>query len=139
MVSRDVRAHFADLTSRLATGDSGDVEVLLERNQLELCKRYPSLASWPSDAQLGVHLMGWLLGPGFHLPAFRQAAERLQPDFWACGEGCAVPHRNRPGIVSLNAWSRQLFQNAAVVVELGMAGDRVYFPADLVGMLRAGH
>jgi hypothetical protein len=131
MASRDVRAHFADLTSRLAAGDTGDLSSFLEGNERELCKRYPSLSAWPADAQLAGHLMAWLLGPGFHLSAFRQEASKLRPDFWICSESCEIPHRDRPAIVSLNFWNGRLFRNAAIVDKLGMNTSRVYFPAEL--------
>ena len=135
MVSRDVRAHCADLTSRLATGDVGDLQDLLQRNELELCKRYPSFGTWPADAQVAGHLMAWLIGPGFHLPAFRQAASRLCPDFWSCSVSCAIPSRGRPAVVSLNFWNARLFRNAAIAEKLGMNVSRVYFPADLVEVI----
>lgn len=136
MVSRDVRAHFADLTSRLAAGDIGDLHGLLERNETELCKRYSSLTAWPADAQLAGHLMAWLIGPGFHLPAFRQEATKLRPDFWVLNGSCEIPNRGRPAIVSLNFWNGRLFRNAAIVDKLGMNASRVYFPAELAEMLK---
>ena len=137
MVSRDVRAHFADLTSRLAPEGAGGLGALglLETNGPELLKRYASLDAWPEDAQLAVHLMAWLIGPGFHLPAFRQAASRLRPDFWACSVSCAIPSRGRPAVVSLNSWNVRLFRNAAIAGELGMDLSRVYFPADLAEVI----
>jgi hypothetical protein len=131
MVSSDVRSNFIDLASRLVDGTVSDEH--LARNEVGLLKRYVTLRAWPADAQLALHLMAWVGGPGFHLPAFRQAVNCVPiPDFACASLECRIADRGHSGMVCVNAWNRRLFQNAQRVVDLGLAPHRVYFPMELV-------
>jgi hypothetical protein len=138
MVPSGVRLQFLDLASRLSDGVSGDC---LDANEVRLSRRYSSLEAWPYDAQLALHLVSWVIGPGFNLPRFRQAVcGRLVPDFELAASECRIPLRMKhSGVASLNGWVSRLFGNAAVVIDRDMPGDRVYFPLDLSRMVgRAG-
>jgi hypothetical protein len=130
MVPADIRLRFIDLTSRLVDGAVSDEG--LDSNEEKLLRRYPSLPAWPFDARLSISLMAWLIGPGFHIPAFKRAvADGIVPDFRAAASACEIAPKGHPGVVALNGWTGRLFRNAQRVVELNMDSARVYFPVDL--------
>lgn len=95
------------------------------------------MPAWPYDAQLALHLVSWVIGPGFNLPRFRQAVcGRLDPDFELAASECRIPLRMKhSGVASLNGWVKQMFCNAAVVVGKEMPGEVVYFPLNLSTMV----
>lgn len=129
LLSPKVAAAFAGIASRFANeGVSTDVTLELAP---ELIRRYPSFAAWPFDAQVGLLLMAWMKGAGFHLAGFRQAVTRLIPDFAGASEACFFDARGHSGVIALGDRCRALFQNAAVTLKRGMDVEKVYYPLAL--------
>ena len=105
----------------------------------KLLKRYPTFAAWPADGQLGLLMMAWAIGPGFHKEEFRQAVVgKLIPDFRVAGAACRIRDWGHPGVIALNAAVRQLFVNAGLVLDLGLRADRVFYPMDLALWVAGG-
>lgn len=113
----------------LATVLSGDASAAcrLDANEGVFRKKYPSFAFWPSDAQLALHLFGWVLGPGFNIPELRQALTSLTPDF-ARAAAVRVPERGHLALVTLNSANHRLLMNAHDVLECDFDPVPVYYP-----------
>ena len=134
MVSSVVRLRFVDLASQLSHETVS--HEILEANAPKVLKRYPSFEAWPADAQLGFCLVSWVIGPGFHIAAFKDAVARPVPDFSLAAESCAVPERGHPGALALNSWVKRMFQNAGRVLDLELSPKWIYFPMDLSLVVR---
>lgn len=101
-----------------------------------LRKRYAALDAWPADAQLGLYVLGWVLGPGFSLKGFAPSVNRLVPDFAAAAR--AVGPGSTPTTVSLGGMARQAFRNAAVVCRWNLVADLLYWPLELADHTGSG-
>ncbi len=75
---------------------------------------FPTMGTWPADAQLGVLAMAWGLGPAFspHYPAFTRAVNGMVPNFLIAA--------NESDWTNINAnrdrAQKMLFRNAAAVM-----------------------
>jgi hypothetical protein len=136
MVPSGVRLQFLDLASRISDGVRGEC---LDPNEIVLLRRYPALEAWPHDGRLALHLVSWVIGPGFYIPGFRRAVEQgLIPDFELAASECRIPVRMKhSGVASLNSWVCRMLLNSAVVVDREMRADLVYFPLSLRDMVGA--
>ncbi len=114
----------------LATVLSGDASAArrLDANEESFRKKYPSFAYWPSDAQLALHLMAWVIGPGFNFPEFRRAVNRLVPDFARAADASRIPDRGHAGRITLNSTNQRLLVIAHCVLDQGLDPGIVYFP-----------
>jgi GH24 family phage-related lysozyme (muramidase) len=102
----------------------------LKQNEAYLRKKYPGYDAWPADAQLGILSMAWALGSGFDFPKFTAAVNRPRPDFRAAA---AASHIHDPGnpIEGRNAANKQLFLNAASVLDAGHDIATLFYPRAL--------
>jgi len=96
-----------------------------------LVRRYSALGAWPADSQLGLLVLAWSLGPGFSLPGFAPAVNRLVPHF--ARAGAAIPIGKDATIVALNDIARAAFCNGSVVVHWNLYPDVLYWPLALSG------
>jgi hypothetical protein len=125
-VSGSVDGALASIAARFSD-EPPRVEVL----QAALRKRYAALEAWPSDAMLGLLTLGWVLGPGFALAAFREAVNRLEPDFALAGSvSFAEMAPKGPSFLLLAGIVRTCFTNAGIVVDRSLP-DVLYWPLDL--------
>jgi len=105
----------------------------LKANDALLARMYPSYPSWPADAQLATHSMGWAMGLGHLDPRsgdFKQfiaAVSKNPPDFHAAALASHMRDDNNQGIVLRNAANALLFENAARVVAGGGSHDVLYY------------
>jgi len=99
----------------------------LEENEVRLASRFPAFPEWPADAQLGVHLMAWALGPSFRFPEFTRDA--LAGDWQAASGACHI----RNAMPSRNDVQRLCFMNAARVVREGLSLDALLTPVPETG------
>ena len=78
----------------------------------KLLVRFPTLDSWPCDAQLGVLSMAWAMGPAFDFPHFVLAAnDPAGPNFVQMSVECVMTKPPVPA--ARNAANVQLFLNAS--------------------------
>lgn len=99
------------------TAIDGLVTAKAAEMEANLVKRFPDFASWPADAQLGLLSMAWAMGPAFRFPKFQAAC--LAMDFRKAAEECKMNEVGNPGLAPRNVANKQLFLNAARVLELG--------------------
>lgn len=114
----------------IATRFSNDASSIDER---VLRRRYAAMDAWPADAQLGLFVLAWVLGPGFALSGFREATNRLVPDFARAAKGVRLtPSRVvNPTLVSLGGVVRCALGNGAMVVRWNLDPEALYWPLDL--------
>lgn len=115
----------------LSLPDAAVDDLMLERldqNDRIFARTFPDWESFPAEAQLAIHSMGWAMGPGFpakwpHLNA------RIHDQLWAeyanadgkrflvggCAFVCKIREEGNPGIVPRNKANRALFEAAAKV------------------------
>jgi hypothetical protein len=95
--------------------------------EAQLRSQYPSYDSWPADAQMALLFMAWAMGPAIaaKFPKFSAALNQVTPDFRAAG---AESHMTGVGIDERNAEIRQMWENAAQVVEQGADFQTLFFP-----------
>lgn len=120
------------------------IQAKLEANQDVLLKMFPSMASWPADAQMAIHSMGWAMGtgdpnnPNSGIASFKQLRTALcasPPDFATAANQC---HMQGVGIDQRNNENKQMFLNAADVQAKGADPSNIYFPgAVVVGIVAA--
>lgn len=104
--------------------------------EAKLTKRYPAFEAWPADAQLGLLLLGWALGPGFSLPGFKNTVDSLEPDF-----------RHAAALVAptgdvgdpLRDIIRQCLRNADIVLQWALTDSVLYYPTDLSSCIGADY
>lgn len=109
-----------------AAGIDQVVSRKLVQNDVYLRARFTGYEEWPADAQLGILSMAWACGPAFRFPMF-EAAVRAG-DFVLASQECKMNEAGNPGLVPRNAANRQLFMNAARVIELGLDHERLWYP-----------
>lgn len=91
--------------------------------------RYRALDGWPADPQLGLAVLGWVLGPGFALVGFRQSLNRLVPDFRSAAQAVGVG--TNPTLVTIGGIVRCALRNGAVVTRWNLDPEVLYWPLDL--------
>ena len=104
----------------------GDIRARDDR----LTRIRPGFSAWPSDGQLGLHVLAWLLGPGFRDPALDAAlCEGMVPDFHRAAEA-AVNLRNggHPGVVGLHGIAAHALRNAGRVLHWNAPPETLYYP-----------
>jgi hypothetical protein len=94
-----------------------------------LIRRYSALAAWPADAQLGLVILAWALGPGFSLAGFAKAVNRLVPNFALAAQ--AVGPGRVPVAIAIGEAIRVAFRNAAVAMRWNLNTEHLYWPDDL--------
>lgn len=107
------------------------------QNNAYFVSKYPGFSSWPADAQLAMHSLGWAWGPGFAAvwgalgQAFNAAAAKKDFASMAAIMKQASEHEEsiNPGIVPRDLGTEQMFANAAHVLDT--AGDiaQLFYPA----------
>lgn len=91
-------------------------DLLLERLEVHdraFLKTFPDWESFPPEAQLAIHSMGWAMGCGFPTkwPLFATA---VRSQNWpVCAENCKIREEGNPGIVPRNKANKALFLAAA--------------------------
>ena len=103
----------------------------LDANEAILKKRWAAqsnYATWPADAQLGLHSMAWAMGPGFNFPQFAQCC--ANGDFAGAAAQCHMADTNNPGLVPRNRANYRLFMNAAQVMTRAgtLSPAMLYYP-----------
>jgi hypothetical protein len=126
--------------------DSGVLDVASKRtlaNEAFYVKAFPSYPTWPADAQLFAHSMGWAIGAGW--PSIFGNCSRLlksdPPQFLLAATGrpdarpdeasapCDISTHNNAGIVPRNAQNRLLLSNAQLVIDRRLPRDVLYWPS----------
>ena len=93
------------------------------QNEKILIARYPNLADWPADAQLGLVSMSWALGPAFNFPAFKAATDKL--DFTTADKQSEYKGVGSAPRIAAN---HKLFQNAAMVIAQNLDRNTIWYP-----------
>jgi hypothetical protein len=101
-----------------------------------LRSRYSALGAWPADAEFGLTVLAWVLGPGFSMEGFKQAVNRLVPDFTKAAE--SIGAGSSPALVTLHGIARRSFRNASMVTRWNLNPDILYWPLDLSSCPGAG-
>jgi hypothetical protein len=112
----------------IATRFSDDAPSIDER---VLRRRYAALEAWPADAQLGLFILAWMLGPGFALAGFRESCNRLVPDFVGAARSVTWIGSPNPTIITLGGIARSTLANGAAVVHWNLDPEALYWPLDL--------
>ena len=102
-----------------------------------LFKRYAALGAWPADAQFGLLVLAWMLGPGFSLTGFSKAVNRLVPDF--AKAACVIGPGQVPTAITLGGVARAAFRNAAVAVKWNLDESWLVWPTDLSKFVGSGY
>jgi len=121
---------FAGITN-LKLLDKDGTNLLLGKvlaNEHILISRYPNLADWPADAQLGLLSMSWALGPAFNFPLFKSFTDKL--DF---GHADLQSEYKGVGSAPRIAADHKLFQNAAYVLANNLDRNTVWYPGSPAG------
>ena len=92
--------------------------------------RYGAMGAWPADAELGLVILAWVLGPGFSHPMFRRSVNALVPNFAEAAQAVRAIGPN-PTLVTLGGIARCAFDNGAVVIRWNLDPDLLYWPQDL--------
>lgn len=131
---------FAPLTTLRLRREGLDraFEGKVHQNEMVLRKGFPEWDEWPADAQLGVMSMAWACGPAFYLPTAgrnywpRLTAALRTRDFRVAAVECFMnEEKKNPGIVPRNRANKTLFLNAALVQELHLNHETLFYPTDL--------
>lgn len=90
----------------------------LDANDAVFAKTFPGWESFPPEAQLAIHSMGWAMGAGFPAkwPNFTRAAR--DRDWAACAANCKIREVSangtpNPGVIPRNRANKALFEAAA--------------------------
>lgn len=124
MPRASVERAFVGLAAVLSADE--DAAACLRTHESVLKKRYAAFVFWPADAQLALHIMAWVIGPGFSNQPFRNAVNRAVPDFAGAAGCCAMPDRGHPAVVTLNEVNRCLLLTAHRVLERELDFDSIY-------------
>lgn len=112
---------------RNATARFSDDAPLFDSRALRA--RYGPLDAWPADAELGLAVLAWSLGPGFTLRGFREALREVIPAFEAAAR--AVPIGESSAQIVLNSVARTCLRNGSVVVRWDLDPEILYWPLEL--------
>jgi hypothetical protein len=119
---------FANVTDLIL--QDKDITALVQKKMMAnasiLSQRYPNLAQWPADAQMGLMSMSWAMGPAFNFPAFKAATDSL--DF---GDAKLQSKYKGVGSAPRIAANDVLFDNAAYVMANHLDPNKVYYPQEL--------
>lgn len=96
-----------------------------------LRSRYGAFEAWPADAQLGLSVLAWALGPGFHVRGFRESVNALVPDFARAASTLEALGAKNTSLITLTGIARAAFRNAAVILECDLNPEILYSPLDL--------
>ncbi len=121
-----VRVALVTIAARFSD-DAPSVDTRLLRS------RYSASGAWPADAELGLHILAWSLGPGFRLGEFGKTVNTLLPDFFSAAREVATAPlmRSTPSLITLGAIAEKALENAAVVIRWNLNPDLLYWPLDL--------
>ena len=117
-----VRAALADVAARFS-----DDAVSIDEGALR--RRYTALDAWPADAELGLCVLAWTLGPGFHRKGFRECVNKLVPDFSSAAG--LIDLGSSPTAVTLTGIARCALSNGAHVVRWNLDSSLLYWPLSL--------
>jgi hypothetical protein len=117
-----VRAALESIASRFSDDAPSVDEAMLQ-------SRYSALEVWPADAELGLYVLAWALGPGFSSRGFREAVNTLVPDFARAAS--AMEAGNDPSLITLIGIARRALCNATVVTTWNLNPEILYWPLDL--------
>jgi hypothetical protein len=95
-----------------------------------LRRRYGDTSVWPVDAELGLLVLAWTLGPGFAIRGFREALAELIPDFARAARAVGQSPSN-PTLVTIGGIARCCLSNGAMVVKWDLDPEVLYWPLDL--------
>jgi len=137
-----IRPSVSSALYSIAARFAGDISPASMRvDEGALLKRYSALRAWPCDAQLGLVVLAWALGPGFSLgkdkskrEEFGAAVNCLEPDF---ARAARLVAGRTPTAISLGEIAGAAFRNAALVVQWNLP-DRLYWPTDLSKCIGSG-
>jgi hypothetical protein len=100
----------------------------LAANEAQFRKRWPAYDTFPADAQLAIHSMGWAVGAGFHIKFPYLSACIDRQDWEGCVAACAIRTEGNPGVVPRNAKNKLCFHNAAIVANCKLDGSVLRWP-----------
>jgi hypothetical protein len=119
-----VRVALGSITARFSD-DAPSVDERVLRRQ------YGALDAWPADAELGLVVLAWVLGPGFSLPQFRESVNTLVPNFSKAAR--AIGSGGPPSLITLGGIARCALNNGALVVRWNLDPEVLYWPLELSG------
>lgn len=110
--------------------DDADIDALvmtkLNENDKYLADRFPEWHDWCADAQMAVHSLSWAVGPFFRFPRLEIA---LKADDWRLAASeVRMDETGNPGLKPRNAANKHMLLNAALVAELALDPDVLYWP-----------
>jgi hypothetical protein len=117
-----VRVAFSSIASRFSS-DAPSVDAVALRS------RYRAFEAWPADAELGLIVLAWVLGPGFHIRGFREAVNAVVPEFDQ--SALLLGPGTTPTLVTLYGIARTGFRNATLVLRWDLNPDILYAPQEL--------
>jgi hypothetical protein len=98
-------------------------------NARVLRARYGVMDAWPADAELGLVVLAWALGPGFTISGFREALGQLVPDYARAAR--AIGPGGSPTLITLGGIARCALSNGAIVVRWNLNPEVLYWPLAL--------
>jgi GH24 family phage-related lysozyme (muramidase) len=132
-----IGAKYAQGATTLRLTDA-DVDALLvsrmTQNEAELIRYFPRFATFPGDAQLGIHSMAWAMGAGFpkEFPHFTRAA--ISGDWATAKAECQIAgEKQNRGLVPRNLADHMCFENASRVIANpgALRVTETYWPLEL--------
>ena len=116
------------------------------KNQAYFMSKYPGFQSFPADAQLAFHSLGWAWGAGFATvwgalgQAFNAAVAAKDFSQAAAIVKQASAHEEsiNPGIVPRDIGTEAMFQNAASVLAAGKDIAQLFYPATAGALMGLG-
>lgn len=121
--AKAMRCHLAEET----------IDALCQRqlasNEVAYRKRWADYGSFPADAQLAIHSMGWAVGAGFYQKFPNLATCIDRQDWEGAVASCKIREAGNPGVVPRNAKNRFCFHNAAIVRAQGLSADELHWPS----------
>lgn len=135
-------AYWQNLTDlRLdADGFAQAVQNKFSSNENVMRGAFPAFDVYPADAQLGLHLLAWAMGPAFapKYPKFSAALRSSPPDFATAAQESHLSEVGNPGVHPRNVAMLVAFSNAQAVQDSGSDPDALNYPADLGNVAPGG-
>ena len=119
-----VRAAWQDLAARFS-------DVAPSLDEVALRSRYGAIEAWPADAEFGLVVLGWALGPGFACPGLRPTRARGRGPAFALASHYVAVRSSLPSVITLCGIACTGFRNGAVVVDRELNPEVLYWPWDL--------
>lgn len=88
----------------------------LDANDRIFARTFDDWDSFPPEAQLAIHSMGWAMGAGFPAAWANLSVSVRARDWLACAANCKIREAGNPGIVPRNKADKALFEAAAHAV-----------------------